>query len=79
MAVLKDVVAFVLKAVSNPKVRALAERCDYVIAFVGEDKKTVGVYVGVVKVKSEGSNIEDDVSTMTNFIQELGSMFPQVK
>ena len=79
MAFLKNVVSFVLKAVSNPKIRALAERCDYVIAFVGEDKKTVGVYVGVVKAKNEGSNIEGDISTMINFVEELGNMFPEGK
>lgn len=79
MAALKNVVAFVLKAVSNPKIRALAERCDYVIAFVGEDKKTVGVYIGVVKAKSEGSNIEEDISTMASFVEELSNMFPEGK
>jgi hypothetical protein len=77
VAVLKNVMAFVLKAVSNPKIRALTEHCDYVMAFVGEDQKTVGVYIGVVKAKEGCSKIEEAVSTMRDFVEELGNIFPE--
>jgi hypothetical protein len=77
MSLVKKVMQFVLKALANPKLTTLAQHCDYVIAFVGEQQESVGVYVGIVKAK--GSNFEEDASVMASFIEELGKMFPEGK
>lgn len=77
MSLAKNVIAFVLRALANPKLTALAQNCDYVIAFLGEDKGSIGVYIGVVKAKT--SNVEAYASVMRDFVEELGKMFPEGK